>query len=77
MAGLAPACHRLPSDALIEIDHVTFGYDERRTILADISLTVGDAEFVGILGHNGILTPAQIADVTAYLVSPESPLNKK
>jgi sulfur-oxidizing protein SoxX len=29
------------------------------------------------MGHNGILTPAQIADVTAYLVSPESPLNKK
>jgi sulfur-oxidizing protein SoxX len=29
------------------------------------------------MGHNGILTPTQIADVTAYLVSPESPLNKK
>jgi sulfur-oxidizing protein SoxX len=29
------------------------------------------------MGHNGILTPAQIADITAYLISPESPLNKK
>lgn len=29
------------------------------------------------MGNNGILTPAQVADVTAYLVSPESPLNKK
>ena len=29
------------------------------------------------LGHNGVLTPEQIADVTAYLVSPESPLNKQ
>lgn len=29
------------------------------------------------MGHNGILTPAQLADITAYLVSPESPLNKK
>jgi sulfur-oxidizing protein SoxX len=29
------------------------------------------------LGHNGILTPAQVADITAYLVSPESPLNKQ
>jgi sulfur-oxidizing protein SoxX len=29
------------------------------------------------VGHNGILTPAQVADVTAYLVSPESPLNKQ
>jgi sulfur-oxidizing protein SoxX len=29
------------------------------------------------MGHNGILTPVQLADITAYLVSPESPLNKK
>lgn len=29
------------------------------------------------LGYNGILTPAQLADVTAYLVSSESPLNQK
>ena len=29
------------------------------------------------VGHNGILTPEQVADVTAYLVSPESSLNQK
>lgn len=29
------------------------------------------------LGLHGVLTPEQIADVTAYLVSPESSLNKK
>lgn len=29
------------------------------------------------MGHNGILTPAQVADITAYLVSPESSLNQK
>ena len=28
------------------------------------------------IGHNGILMPDQIADVTAYLISPESPVNK-
>jgi sulfur-oxidizing protein SoxX len=28
------------------------------------------------LGHGGHLTPEKIADITAYLVSPESPLNK-
>lgn len=28
------------------------------------------------IGHNGILKPEQIADVVAYLVSPESPVNK-
>ena len=28
------------------------------------------------MGHNGILTAMQVADITAYLVSPESPLNR-
>lgn len=28
------------------------------------------------LGHNGILSPEKVADLTAYLVSPESPVNK-
>lgn len=28
------------------------------------------------MGHNGILKPEQIADITAYLISPESPVNK-
>jgi sulfur-oxidizing protein SoxX len=28
------------------------------------------------IGHNGILKPEQIADITAYLISPESPVNK-
>jgi sulfur-oxidizing protein SoxX len=29
------------------------------------------------LGHNGVLKPEQIADITAYLLSPESPVNIK
>lgn len=28
------------------------------------------------LGYHGILTPEKIADITAFLVSPESPVNK-
>ena len=28
------------------------------------------------IGHNGVLKPEQIADVTAFLISPESPVNK-
>ncbi len=28
------------------------------------------------LGHHGILSPKQIADLTAYLLSPESPINQ-
>jgi sulfur-oxidizing protein SoxX len=29
------------------------------------------------LGHNGVLKPEQLADITAYLLSPESPVNQK
>lgn len=29
------------------------------------------------MGHNGHLTPEQISDVVAYLVDPQSPVNKK
>jgi sulfur-oxidizing protein SoxX len=29
------------------------------------------------LGHNGHLTPEQISNVVAYLVDPQSPVNKK
>jgi sulfur-oxidizing protein SoxX len=28
------------------------------------------------LGHNGVLTPEQIADIVAYLVDPASPVNQ-
>jgi len=28
------------------------------------------------LGHNGLLTPEKIAHITAFLISPESPVNK-
>lgn len=28
------------------------------------------------LGHNKILSPKQVADLTAYLISPDSPINK-
>ncbi len=39
--------------ALIEIDHVTFGYDASRTILADISLTFQRGKVTAILGGSG------------------------
>ena len=37
----------------IEIDHVTFGYDERRTILGDVSLSFPRGKVTAILGGSG------------------------
>jgi len=42
-----------PSDTLIEIDHVTFGYDNGRTILNDISLRFQRGKVTSILGGSG------------------------
>lgn len=41
------------SDTLIEIDHVTFGYDTSRTILSDISLRFRRGQVTSILGSSG------------------------
>ena len=51
-----PACrHATPLTAtpFIEIDHVTFGYDTSRTILADISLKFPRGKVTAILGGSG------------------------
>ena len=44
---------RLNSDAFIEIDHVTFGYDASRTILNDVSLSFQRGKVTAILGGSG------------------------
>lgn len=43
----------MSSDALIEIDHVTFGYDASRTILRDVSLRFKRGQVTAILGGSG------------------------
>jgi len=43
----------LKSDTLIEIDHVTFGYDASRTILNDVSLRFQRGKVSAILGGSG------------------------
>jgi len=43
----------LKPDALIEIDHVTFGYDASRLILDDISLAFPRGKITAILGSSG------------------------
>ena len=40
-------------DTLIEIDHVTFGYDERRVILNDLSLRFARGKVASVLGGSG------------------------
>ena len=41
------------SDALIEIDHVSFGYDASRTVLSDVSLSFQRGKVTAILGGSG------------------------
>jgi phospholipid/cholesterol/gamma-HCH transport system ATP-binding protein len=43
----------LNSDTLIEIDHVTFGYDASRTILHDVSMKFQRGKVTAILGGSG------------------------
>ncbi len=43
----------MSNDALIEIDHVTFGYDERRVILNDLSLRFACGKVTSVLGGSG------------------------
>lgn len=45
--------HALVTDALIEIDHVRFGYDASRPILNDISLRFARGKVTAILGGSG------------------------
>jgi phospholipid/cholesterol/gamma-HCH transport system ATP-binding protein len=42
-----------PNAPLIDIDHVTFGYDGRRTILNDVSLRFERGKVTAILGGSG------------------------
>jgi phospholipid/cholesterol/gamma-HCH transport system ATP-binding protein len=44
---------RLKSDALIEIDRVTFGYDASRNILTDLSLRFARGKVTAVLGGSG------------------------
>ena len=48
-----PNTDHLNSDKLIEVDHVTFGYDASRTILNDVSLTFLRGKVTAILGGSG------------------------
>lgn len=40
-------------DVLIDVDHVSFGYDKSTKVVDDVSLQIRTGEFVAILGQNG------------------------
>ena len=48
-----PKTDHLSSDNLIQIDHVTFGYDASRTILNDVSLDFERGKVTAIMGGSG------------------------
>jgi phospholipid/cholesterol/gamma-HCH transport system ATP-binding protein len=43
----------LSSDTLIDIDRVTFGYDDSRTILQDVTLRIARGKVTSLLGGSG------------------------
>ena len=53
MARAAGPLQGLKPDTLIEIDHVTFGYDRSRTIINDVSMTFLRGKVTAILGGSG------------------------
>ena len=41
---------------LIETEHISFSYEEETglpLVLEDVNITIGEGEFVAVLGHNG------------------------
>ena len=48
-----PTADPLKPDTLIQIDHVTFGYDASRTILNDVSLDFKRGKVTAIMGGSG------------------------
>jgi len=41
-------------EGVIDINHVSFGYDESREVLCDIDLHVRPGEFIGLVGKSGV-----------------------
>lgn len=44
----------MTADTIIAVDHVSFGYRKRQTVLDDVSLTVPQGQTMALLGYNGV-----------------------
>ena len=45
------------NDALVQIDHVTFGYDRRRIVLHDMTMSFPRGKVIAIMGGSDIVVP--------------------
>jgi phospholipid/cholesterol/gamma-HCH transport system ATP-binding protein len=53
LQAATPEPRTLANDNLVQIDHVTFGYDRKRAILTDVSLEFPRGRVVAIMGSSG------------------------
>lgn len=59
-----------PIRGRIEMEGVTFGYEPNRPVLHEISLTVGEGETIGLVGHTGA-GKSTITNLITRLYDPE------
>lgn len=54
------------SNGLIEIQHVTFGYDKKQPVFKDFSLTIRPKEKIGLVGYSGSGKSSLIKLISRY-----------
>lgn len=60
----------IKKNKVVEIENITFGYDETRDVLKDINFEIYENEYVCIIGHNGS-GKSTISKVLVGLLKPQ------